>query len=292
MSQERATSHDASTTRLPEPMEDKALSWPWRRLLHYEALESTQRHGAQMLAMGRDVKGLVYWAERQTRGQGRFGHTWVSNAGGLYVTAALPYALALPPAETGWLALAAALACAEILQEQLAVEASIKWPNDVLVEGRKVAGFLGEIKHPARPAEGADPAEKTPASAVLIGMGLNWLNGIRVAAETGGFSAASLDEFRPGLELAGRGPFLLAWLARLARWHNTLVGEPRAGLATLQEAIEARLWRKGETVTLQNTEKGAVAGTFLGLGQDAAARLRTADGAELQLHCGWQTASA
>jgi hypothetical protein len=43
-------------------------------------------------------------------------------------------------------------------------------------------------------------------------------------------------------------------------------------------------------VTLRNTEQGVVAGTLLGLGPGAAARLRTADGRELQLHCGWQTA--
>lgn len=259
------------------------LAPPWRKLLKFEVLDSTQRHALRLAAAGEDLRGLALWADRQESGRGRLDHAWVSEPGGLYVTAGLPYDLPLKPADTGWISLIGALASVEALRGQLGLTLRIKWPNDLLIEGRKVGGLLGEVLASAPRADGSR------GRVILIGHGLNWLNRIGPAAKAGGFSAASLCEFKAGLTLAGREIFIRAWLEQLNAWRNLLLRGYNEALTVLGEAVEAILWKKGEPVRLTNTEKGVVDGVLLGLGPGGAARLRLEDGQEVQACCGWHS---
>ena len=101
--------------------------------------------------------GLVIVAEEQTAGRGRLDRSWVSppRAGLTFSVLVRPE---LPPGQWPWLPLLTGLAVAQALRERARVDAVLKWPNDVLVDGRKVCGVLAEV-----------PA---PGSAVL-GIGLN-----------------------------------------------------------------------------------------------------------------------
>jgi BirA family transcriptional regulator, biotin operon repressor / biotin---[acetyl-CoA-carboxylase] ligase len=104
-----------------------------------------------------EAAGLIVVAEQQTAGRGRLDRTWVSPArAGLTASALLRPGW--PVAELPWVPLLAGVAVARALREQAGVDAVLKWPNDVLVDGRKVAGLLAEV-----PAEGA----------VVVGLGLN-----------------------------------------------------------------------------------------------------------------------
>jgi BirA family biotin operon repressor/biotin-[acetyl-CoA-carboxylase] ligase len=114
--------------------------------------------GAREEAENGAPHGMIVVADEQTRGQGRRGRRWVSPPGNLYVT------IILRPA--AWnirtLAMVAPLAACEAIDAVANVRSSIKWPNDVLIEGRKVGGVLIDV-HLGR--DGIEYA--------LVGVGIN-----------------------------------------------------------------------------------------------------------------------
>lgn len=117
---------------------------------------STNALVADRARAGEDA-GLVVVTEHQTAGRGRLDRTWVSppRAG---LTFSVLQRLTWPAAQWGWLPLLTGLAVATALREQAEVDAVVKWPNDVLVQGRKVCGILAEVPEPG---------------AVVLGIGLN-----------------------------------------------------------------------------------------------------------------------
>lgn len=107
----------------------------------YDTVDSTQRVAAALVASGAANRTAVV-AERQTAGYGRKGDPWRDAPG-----ASLLVTLILRPAEprhVPQLAMIAALAVIDAIAELSTVRAAIKWPNDVLLHGRKVAGILGD----------------------------------------------------------------------------------------------------------------------------------------------------
>lgn len=109
---------------------------------------STQHEARRLIAEGRAQSGDTVVADRQTAGQGRFGRSWISPVGGLYATVIVP--------SDPMLSLKAGLALVWALRA-VSIPAGLKWPNDVLVEDRKMAGVLVE----------------TSGDLSLVGIGLN-----------------------------------------------------------------------------------------------------------------------
>lgn len=124
-----------------------------------ELLQETGSTNAVAAERARDGEpaGLVVVAEAQTAGRGRLDRSWVSppRAG---LTLSVLLRPDLPPAQWPWLPLWTGVAVATALRERAEVDAVLKWPNDVLVEGRKVCGVLAEV-----PVTGA----------AVLGIGLN-----------------------------------------------------------------------------------------------------------------------
>ncbi len=103
-----------------------------RRVLHFASIDSTMRAAADL-----DI-GDVVLADEQTAGQGRHGHGWHSPAGsGLYCS------MVLKPNPV--LTLALGLAAVEAIEKVAGVRCDIRWPNDLMLDGRKVAGILVQI---------------------------------------------------------------------------------------------------------------------------------------------------
>ena len=110
------------------------------RVLHFPSVGSTNVLALEAAQAGR---GGVSVADEQTAGRGRGGHGWHSAYGdGLYVSAlvtpALPMTMAL------WLSLATGLAAQAAIAEVTGLEVDIRWPNDLLLDGRKCGGILVE----------------------------------------------------------------------------------------------------------------------------------------------------
>jgi len=97
------------------------------------------------LAKSGAPEGLVVFAESQTRGRGRRGRQWASPRGkGLWFSVLLRPSL--PPSAASRITVAASVAVARAIREVCRVEARIKWPNDVILNGRKLAGILTELR--------------------------------------------------------------------------------------------------------------------------------------------------
>ena len=115
---------------------------------HIERTTSTQLEARKLIAEGSATIGDIVLANEQTAGRGRFGRTWISPNGGLYATLILP--------DTPLLSLKAGLAVVRALRS-VGLDAGLKWPNDVMMGDRKIAGVLVE----------------TDGDRSLVGIGLN-----------------------------------------------------------------------------------------------------------------------
>jgi BirA family biotin operon repressor/biotin-[acetyl-CoA-carboxylase] ligase len=160
--------------------------------------------------------GRVLVAQRQTAGRGRLDRSWASPAG-----TGLTFSVLLRPpvepggpggARLGWLPLLAGVALVTALAEVpgLAGRLALKWPNDLLVDGRKAAGILAE----AVPAPGGPPA-------VVLGIGLN----VTTPAADLPPGATSLTLAAPG-ETPGRAALLAAVLRHLERDYTGWLADP------------------------------------------------------------------
>ncbi len=232
--------------------------------LHFHrTLGSTNDEAAALARRGAPEWTLVV-ADEQTSGRGRGGRAWLTPPGSAIALTILLRPPALPPeAVTGWSALGA-LAVTEALEAHGA-DAQIKWPNDVLLAGKKVAGVL---------AEGSWSGEALEY--VVVGVGVN-VTPASVPKEAGLDYPATYVEAAVGHSI-DRSALLADILAGVRRWY------PRVGSEGLVEAWERRLAFRGCEVWI--TDEGgsnAHRGTVEGLLPDGRLILRTGPGPSLLL---------
>jgi BirA family biotin operon repressor/biotin-[acetyl-CoA-carboxylase] ligase len=132
------------------------------RLVELDEIDSTNEQ-AKRLAIAGAEEGTLVWAHRQTAGRGRRGREWTSRQGNLFTSLIIrPYCA---PLEAAQFTFAAALAVRDMVAVHLRndIEVACKWPNDVLVEGRKVSGILLE----------SSTAGKGNVEWLVLGVGIN-----------------------------------------------------------------------------------------------------------------------
>jgi len=213
---------DALNTRLVRP------GGLWREI---RVTGETGSTNADLLAEARAgaAEGLVLVAETQTGGRGRLGRSWSSPPRAALTVSVLLRPAAVPPAARPWLPLLTGIAVAAALRDEAGVTAGLKWPNDVLVADRKIAGILAEAQ----------------GDAIVAGVGLNvTLTRAELPVPTATSllleNAACLDRERllaaVLTELAGRhtawaaGPDAAALRAEYLRWCVTVGREVRVEL--------------------------------------------------------------
>lgn len=188
--------------------------FPWEfggreeRIHYYQEIDSTMTAARKMAQAGCPPFTVVL-AEHQTSGHGRLNRTWHSAKGGLYFTLVLRPSLR--PEDSGQLNFLTSVVLAGVLQDHCGITAGVKWPNDILVGDRKIAGILSEQE-----------TRGTRVHYVNIGIGLNVNNDPR-PVEPG---ATSLKELL-GKQIL-RAPLLSRFLDELERnvkkmsWEETL----------------------------------------------------------------------
>lgn len=147
---------------------DKLYAWEFpgfeNLIHHYDTLDSTMQTARKLAREGSPALTTVI-AETQTKGSGRLSRNWQSAHGGIYMTVTLrPKLPALLACKAVFLA---SLSLAEVLNRQYGIKAQTKWPNDILINDRKVAGILSEME-----------AEDDMVSFVNAGIGLNFNNDV------------------------------------------------------------------------------------------------------------------
>lgn len=211
-------------------------------------------------------------AERQSAGRGRGNNRWWSGAGSLTFSLVLDPATdfvstTIPPLEaTQWprLSLAAAVALCEVLADRAPRgRPRLKWPNDVHLEGRKVAGILME----------APPAAGNTARRLVLGMGVNVNNSLADAPEEIRNSAIALIDAMG--KPTDRSELLCDWMRRF-RDHARLLAQEDPELAN---AWRAFCLLAGQTVSLRAGER-TVAGLCLGIDDQGALLIDTPAGTE------------
>lgn len=131
-------------------------------LLSFDTLDSTNEEGKRLAKAG-GAHGAVIWAKKQTSGKGRMGRVWISQDGNLFVSILLKPQK--PLAELSQLSFVAAVAVVEALEAVFEKSHTLacKWPNDVLLDGKKLAGILLE----------SFPCEVDGKQWVVVGVGVN-----------------------------------------------------------------------------------------------------------------------
>ena len=141
------------------------VPYPWEfpgwesRIIYYPELPSTMAV-AKELARNDCPDFTTVIAGRQTGGRGRLNRLWLSEEGGLYFTMVLRPDL--PPVFSFRVSFLASLTLARLLRDLFQIDASVKWPNDILVNERKISGMLSELE-----------AEADRLAFINIGLGIN-----------------------------------------------------------------------------------------------------------------------
>jgi BirA family biotin operon repressor/biotin-[acetyl-CoA-carboxylase] ligase len=239
----------------------------WREVVWRAEIDSTQRLARERARAGAP-EGTVVVAETQTQGRGRLGRTWHSPPGvNLYCTIVLRPER--PPAVAPQLALVAGLAVADAVREASGLDARVKWPNDVLVGGRKVAGVLTEME-----------GSLERVAFVLVGIGVN-VNGAQASFPPAIRRTATSLRAASG-RAVDRAAFTGALLAALeARYGRFLAG----GFAAIRRDWEAVAFLTGRDVRVRGIGI-AVEGRVVGVDQDGALRLARPGGGVARIVAG------
>ncbi len=155
----------ASTPKGYELTESPDTPFPWEfpnyenRIHYFPELNSTMDVARELARKGADHFQVVI-ADRQIKGRGRLRRQWFSDFGGLYFTTILRPVLS--PAMSFKVSFSASLALVRILRRLYRVDAKVKWPNDILVEDKKLSGMLSEME-----------TEADLVSYINVGLGIN-----------------------------------------------------------------------------------------------------------------------
>jgi BirA family biotin operon repressor/biotin-[acetyl-CoA-carboxylase] ligase len=227
---------------------------------HYYKIGSTNAVAMEAASAGAP-EGSVFLAERQTAGRGRGAHAWHSaQSAGIYCSVVLRPAL--PPSEALILSLAAGLAGHAAIQAiDPAVTLDLKWPNDLLIDGKKVAGVLTEMN-----------SEATRLRYIVVGIGIN-VNHASFPPE--------LRRIATSLRLVtgsewSRVELCAALLKSLNREYLNLVEKPGAHDSILKRFQEQSSSIRGCEVQVE--ENGGFEGITEGLDQRGFLQVRTAHG--------------
>jgi len=227
------------------------IAWRIRQLAETTSTNDEVKKAAE----ASEPEGLAIWALKQTAGRGRHGRQWESPEGNLYVSVLLRPDCELQQA--GQYGLIAALAICDTIKSLLPnAEVMLKWPNDVLVSGKKISGILLE----------SSLSKTGRVEWLVIGIGLN----VEHHPDNALYPATSLRA--EGLTPPPLPQILDRLLERISAWVNTFI---KQGFKPVHEAWLAAAAKGKTTIRLGDR---TIEGTFDGLDDSGNLILKLADG--------------
>lgn len=212
------------------------------------AVDSTNSFAKQLVRAGQIELPAVVVANRQSAGRGREDKSWWSGQGSLCMT--LIDSGNWPVAtvnRNGLTALAAAIAACETVALISGLQPTLKWPNDVMLDGKKLGGILIEIL-------------AIPQPATLVGIGLN--TNCRMSAADANVQKIATSLIDVTARQIDQQSFLIALLARLDFW---LHGQPAKGIIDTFKNYSH--FAPGQPICLETSRFGTISGKFEGIGR-------------------------
>jgi BirA family transcriptional regulator, biotin operon repressor / biotin---[acetyl-CoA-carboxylase] ligase len=236
----------------------------WRHV----ATTGSTNDDLKMLARSGAAEGTVLSADEQTGGRGRRGRTWNAPAGSSLLLSVLLRPTSMPADESAALTMLAAVACAEAIEAATPLKVTLKWPNDLLVGGRKVGGILLETE-----------LARSALVWAVIGMGIN----INWNPADDPALAANATSLATALgHPVGRAEILFAVLQHLdARYARLRAG----GQEELWTAWRGRLGMLGQPVVVEEAGQTTY-GVAEDVTRDGALVLRTENGRTWRITAG------
>lgn len=230
-----------------------------QNIYYEETVDSTQKI-AHRLSMENAPEGTLVIADEQLQGKGRLGRSWHSpKYTGVWMSIILRPDI--PVGKTPQLTLLTAVAVVQAIQEITGLEPRIKWPNDILLNGKKVTGILTELQ-----------AEADKVHAVIVGIGIN------ANQKTEDFpleirsKATSL--FIESGKKVNRSELIRAVLAKLEKLYKLYLSNGFEPVKILWESYALSI---GKTITARTLNK-TITGKALGITEDGVLKIEDADG--------------
>jgi BirA family transcriptional regulator, biotin operon repressor / biotin---[acetyl-CoA-carboxylase] ligase len=229
-----------------------------KRIHHFFKTDSTNRVALELGHAG-EPEGTVVVAEEQTAGRGRAGRAWLSErAAGIYVTLLLRPRLA--PVQAPLLTMMAGLSVHAAAEAVTGLNVDLKWPNDLLIGGKKTGGILTEMH-----------AEPSQVRFVIVGIGLN-VNQEKFPGELANIATSLRME-------SGKRQSRMELLVRLLREfesdYNRFLREGVSGVVERFETVSS--YARGKRVRVSNGSESYV-GTTAGLGPEGLLQVEREDG--------------
>lgn len=240
------------------------LSVLGNKIYYYSLIDSTNNE-AKKIAQEGVPEGTLVIAEKQSKGRGRIERQWQSPFGGIWLSVILRPGFL--PQDAPKLTILTAVAVAEAIRSEIEIKADIKWPNDILIDGKKVCGILTEMS-----------AELDAVNYVVIGIGIN--------ANNNGFpeelkdTAISLKEAKG--EKVDRLNLLCAVLEKLEYYYMKAEKE---GFCEIFEKWRSLCVNLGSKVSITNIN-GSFEGTAVDIDEHGALLVKKQDGNIVRLLSG------
>ena len=230
-------------------------------LLSFDVLDSTNEE-AKRLAKAGGAHGAVVWAKKQTSGKGRMGREWVSQDGNLFVSILLKPKQ--PITALSQVSFVASVAVVEALADMFGASHKLacKWPNDVLLDGKKLAGILLE----------SFACEKDGKQWLVVGVGVN----VDAHPSDTQFPATCLTE--AGVELVSAKIVLSRFIHHFIECYNDWENKGFAGVR--------KRWLKYAWGLKKTIAAGDITGTFEGLDETGALLIKDKQGKKHTLLAG------
>ncbi len=249
---------------VPEMLSHRLYGTPFaRRIYHFFKIGSTNTVAMHLAERG-EPHGTIVLAEEQTRGRGRAGRFWLSEkSAGIYCSILLRPPI--PPAHAPLLTLLAGLAARDAAAEDLDSAPDIRWPNDLLVGGRKFGGILTEMH-----------AEPDRVHYAVVGIGIN-VNQSKMSPQLAGIATSIKIETKKN---HSRFELLIRLLRHFDRYYNQFLSDGPQPI--LRRFAEVSSYFRGKRVRI-TTSAEIFTGTTAGLEPSGVLRVARDDGRRTEL---------
>ena len=233
-----------------------------KRVYYFEEIDSTQNF-AEQIALDEKENGTIVIAEKQTAGKGRLDRKWTSPKGGIW------FSLIIHPkfdvSTSTIVPIAGAVALAKAIKNTLDIDVSVKWPNDITLNGKKVAGMLVDASFQANNID-----------YLIIGIGINFDIDAKKIEKRLSKSANfyGVDSLR---KKDDKTPPKILLREFLVQFEKTLIQLNKGEKAKIVKEWTKKADKIGKKISI-NTSDGKISGVAQGIDNDGALKLKTSEG--------------